>query len=83
VYPVIGLILLANPEIIEAIPSGWWIGNIILSIIFVPVCIYAYIQVSYKNIHKRWVRFFIRNAGGESVTKAMEFLKEINDFKKD
>lgn len=81
-YPVIGLYVIADAGSIEAIPQNWWFANIIFGLMLLPLCIYAYFQVSYKNINKRWVRFFIRNAGGKSVTEASEFLKEIHDFEK-
>ena len=81
VYPILGLYLFASTDIMSALPSAWWTGNIIVSIIFIFFSIYAYTQISYKNINKRWVRFFIKNAGGKSVEKAMEFLNVIEEFK--
>ena len=83
VYPVLGIYLFAGVYDISILPSAWWTGNVIVSILFSIFSIYAYTQVSYKNIHKRWVRFFIKNAGGKSVTKAMEFLNVIDEFERD
>ena len=78
VYPLIGFKVIADTDIFYMIPVMWWILQII---ILVPISVYLYRQVSYKNIHKGWVRLLIRNAGGRSVTEAAEFLKVIDDFK--
>ncbi|MDQ3021658.1 MAG: hypothetical protein M3R36_13975 [Bacteroidota bacterium] len=83
IYPVAGLTILSGESLFHGDTRSWWIAQIIISLISIPVSIYFYRQVSYKNIHKRWVRFLIVNAGGKSVTRAMEFLREINEFKKD
>lgn len=83
VYPILGIYLFANVDVMSSLPQEWWIGNIIVSIIFIFFSIYAYSRVSYKNIHKRWVRFFINNAGGKSVTKAMEFLNVLDMFEEE
>lgn len=80
IYPIIGFKLIAEVDIINEMPYWWLISQII---ILMPLSLYAFKQVSYKNIHKRWVRFLINNAGGKSVTKAMEFLKVLDEFKRD
>jgi len=79
VYPVIGFKVIADTDIINILPAAWWILQVV---ILVPISVYFYRQVSYKNIHKGWVRFLIRNAGGRSVTEAAEFLKVIDEFRK-
>ena len=83
VYPVLGLYLFADVDVISALPKEWWIGNIIVSSIFTFLSIYAYTQVSYKNMNKKWVRFFINNAGGKSVTKAIQFLNVLDRFEEE
>ncbi len=79
VYPVIGFKLFANTDISGTLPGAWVILQFIL---LVPFSVYMYTQISYRNIHKRWVRFLVRNAGGRSVTESYEFLKVIDEFKK-
>ncbi|MEO8666180.1 MAG: hypothetical protein ABI462_11865, partial [Ignavibacteria bacterium] len=82
-FLIIGFKLFFNINIYNFGDTWWWISQLIFSAISLPLAVWMFIQVSYKNINKRWVRFFIKNAGGEQATKAMEFLKEINEFKKD
>jgi hypothetical protein len=79
VYPVIGFKILADTDIFNKLPAAWMISQFI---ILIPFSVYMYAQISYRNIHKRWVRFLIRNAGGRSVTESAEFLKVIDEFKK-
>ncbi len=79
VYPVIGFKLFADTDISGTLPGAWVILQFIL---LVPFSVYMYTQISYRNIHKRWVRFLVRNAGGRSVTESYEFLKAIDEFKK-
>jgi hypothetical protein len=45
--------------------------------------------ILYKNIiienaqKKKWVKALIRGSGVKSLSRAMDFMKEIEDFKKD
>ena len=78
VYPVLGFKIFADADITQSLPSGWVITQLIL----LPFCIYLYRQITYKNIHKSWVRFLINNAGGKSAAKASGFLNDIYEFEK-
>jgi hypothetical protein len=49
----------------------------------IPIGVWLYREISYKNINKKWVKNIIEKSAGNSVTKAMEFLKELEEFKKD
>lgn len=82
-YPLIGIYIFSESGSLDSMSQNWIFTNLIFGLIVSVFCIYAYTQISYRNIHKRWVRFFIRNAGGKSVTEASEFLKEIYEFEKD
>lgn len=82
-YPLIGIYILSDAGSLDSMSQNWLFANLIFGLIVSVFCIYAYTQISYKNIHKRWVRFFIRNAGGKSVTEASEFLKDIYEYEKD
>lgn len=82
-YPVIAFKALTNFDIVSQLHGNWWTSQIIFSIILIPVCVWLYMQVSYKNIHKKWVRFIIQKSSGSRVTKAMEFINELETLKKE
>ncbi|CAN5447997.1 hypothetical protein BH10BAC2_BH10BAC2_33430 [soil metagenome] len=82
-YPIIAFKALANFDIVSKLHGGWWIGQVIFSIVLMPVCVWLYRQVSYKNIHKKWVKFIIEKSSGNSVAKAMQFIKELEALKKE
>ncbi len=80
-YPVIAITAVDAYQVLD-MSRDWWIANIVFSILITPVCIWAYKQVSYKNIHKRWVRNFVQSSAGRRVASALEFAKEVDDMKK-
>jgi len=79
-YPVVGFKALGDFDV-SMINQKWWIANFIFSIIIIPLCIWLYKEVSYKNIHKKWVKFLVQSSAGTRVSKAMEFIKELDDWK--
>jgi hypothetical protein len=81
-YPIVGLKALGGIDIAYLLHGNWWTGQIIFTILSIPVCIWLYSQVSYQNIHKAWVRFIIEKSAGNTVSKAMEFIHELEALKK-
>ena len=81
-YPTIGFKALYGIDIITAFSRNWLISQIIFSLLLIPVCAWLYRQISYKNIHKKWVKYTIEKSAGSSVSEAMQFIREIEDFKK-
>lgn len=82
-YPIIGFKVLGNFDMVSKLSHNWWIGQLVFTIILIPVCIWLYNQVTYRNIHKKWVRYIIENSAGTRISKAMEFVKDIDDMKKE
>lgn len=80
-YPVIGLKVLANIDVFVMFTGGWWLSQVVFSLLLFPVCVWLYKEVSIKNLHKKWVRYIIEKSGGQSVSKAMQFIKQIDDYK--
>jgi len=79
-YPIIAFKALGDFDI-STVNQKWWIANLAFTILIIPICFWLYDQVSYKNIHKKWVKFIILNSAGTRVSKAMEFMKEIDELK--
>ena len=88
-YPVVvteaikdyNLKIFGDFDIIAQSNGNWWTVQIIATAVLIPLCIWSYRQLSYKNIHKKWVRFFIQNSSGKRVRKIIEFIKELEDLK--
>ncbi|MGF7042667.1 hypothetical protein [Mucilaginibacter lappiensis] len=72
---------LAEFDIIAKSNGSWWTLEMVALIILVPLGIWFYNEVTYKNMDKKWVRDFIQRSSGTRVTKALEFLKELQDLK--
>ncbi|MEP7324158.1 MAG: hypothetical protein ABI761_19670 [Saprospiraceae bacterium] len=72
---------LADFDIIAKSNGSWWTLELVALIILVPLGIWFYREVSYKNMDKQWVRNFIQKSSGTRVTKALEFLKELQSLK--
>jgi hypothetical protein len=72
---------LADFDIIAKSNGSWWTLELVALIILVPLGIWFYKEVSYKNMDKKWVNNFIRKSSGTRVTKALEFLKELQSLK--
>ena len=69
-------------EMIQSGGRGFWIFMSIFTGLSIAIALFLYTNISYKNIHRRWVRSLLDGAGGKSVIKAMEYINEIEEFKK-
>lgn len=72
----------ADFDIIEKSNGSWWTLELVALFILVPLGLWFYKEVSYKNMDKPWVKNFIQKSSGTRVTKALEFLKELQSLKK-
>ncbi len=72
---------LAGFDIIKQSNGNWWLVQLIVFIVLIPLGIWFYKQVSYKNVEKKWVKNFIRQSSGTRVMRALEFLKELQTLK--
>ncbi len=72
---------LADFDIIAKSNGTWWTIQFWMFIVLIPIGVWFYNEVSYKNINKDWVRNFIQKSSGKRVTKALQFLKELQDLK--
>ena len=70
-------------DIIAQSHGSWWTAQLAASIVLIPLCIWFYREVSYKNIHKEWVKNTIEKYAGTRVKKAMQFIKELESLKHD
>ena len=62
--------------------GNWWTIQLVSSLILIPVCIWLYSKLSYKNIHIKWVKTAIHKIAGGKVTKSIEFINELESLKR-
>lgn len=72
----------SNFDIIRQSNGAWWTVQIISILVFVPFGIWFYGQISFKNIDKKWVKDYISKMTSRRISKALEFLKEVEDLRK-
>lgn len=73
--------LFSDFDIIQKSNGNWWTMMVVVSAVLIPLGIWFYRQVSYRNIDKPYVKRFIEKSSGKRVSKALEFLKELQDLK--
>jgi hypothetical protein len=61
--------------------TQFWVINLVIVALFIAASIYLFKTLTYKNIHRKWVKAFIESFGGKQIIKAMEFLNDIDDYK--
>ncbi|MES2276722.1 MAG: hypothetical protein V4592_11920 [Bacteroidota bacterium] len=71
-----------NQQLVDHGGAAFWLINLSIVAFFVAVSVYLFKTLTYKNIHRKWVRGFIESFGGKKLIKAMEFLNEIEEYQK-
>ncbi|HTQ65199.1 MAG TPA: hypothetical protein VMI12_10395 [Puia sp.] len=61
----------------------FWIIQVSVTILFAWLAVYLFRNISLKNSDKKWVKQFLKGYGLSRVSKAMDFIEEIEQFKKD
>lgn len=67
-------------DLLKKTNGTWWYAEIIAYIILIPLGIWFYKQVNTKNIHKPWVARVIKKSSSARVAKAVEYLKELDEY---
>lgn len=71
----------SDEAVANAGPLFWGIQLVVVSF-FTFLSIFLYKNVTYKNLHKKWVRNLMDGFGGKKLRLAAEFMGEIEEFKK-
>ena len=82
-YIIFSFYELWNIDIVAEGNQAWWITQLLFSLALIPVAIWLYQKIHYRNLHIPWVKNLIENAGGKSVARAMSVLRELQEFKQD
>lgn len=67
----------ADFDILAKSNGNWWNAQLAATLVLIPLGIWVYNQVSYRNIDKNWVKNFIQVSSGTRIRKALEFAKEL------
>ncbi|MEO8885407.1 MAG: hypothetical protein ABI367_05040 [Mucilaginibacter sp.] len=71
-----------NQDLVDHGGTMFWLINLSVVAFFVVSSIYLFKTLTYKNIHRKWVRKFIEGFGGKELRTAMEFLNDIEEYQK-
>ena len=72
-----------NDEVLHEATTLFWTFQLLFTGAFIVLALFFYVNISPRNLHKKWVKKLVDDAGGRSLRTAMEFINEIDDFKKD
>lgn len=68
-------------DIIRQSNGAWWEVQLIATLVLVPLGIWFYKKISFRNMDKKWVRDYITKMTGQRIAKALEFMKELQELK--
>jgi hypothetical protein len=69
-------------ELLRKGGRAFWMIEIPITLVLTILAVVLYKNITIENAQKKkWVKGMIRGTGMKSLTRAMEFLKEIEDFK--
>jgi len=71
----------ANKDMMTLTGGHWWTAQVAATLALIPLGVWFYNQLSYKNLDKKWVRNFIHRSSGKRVRKAAAFMKELHSLK--
>lgn len=80
-YILVGFKIFFNVEIWQTGNRNWLISNLLISLVLVPISIWLFRKLQLVNLHVKWVRAVFEFSGGQQVSKAIEFLDQIQKFK--
>lgn len=70
-----------NQELVANAGIGFWSIQLVIVSLFTFGSIFLFKKLTYKNIHLKWVKAAMESFGGKTLTKAIEFLNEIEEYK--
>ena len=73
----------AEFDMIALSHGAWWTAQLSASLVLIPLSIWTYTQLTYKNVDKEWVKKFIDRSSGTRIRKALESIKELQSLRHD
>jgi hypothetical protein len=72
---------LSNKWFPHTVSWAFVIFQIVFTLLFAVISIWLYKIQTIENANNKWVKLLILGSGGKSVTKAIEFYKELESFR--
>ena len=72
-----------NASMLQNGNVGLWVFQIAITLLFTFSGIWLFINIRLKNMGKKWFKLIFSEKEWNSVIKAMEFLKQIDEYKED
>lgn len=72
-----------KPSSITNGEPGFWFISLPIALLFVFFSIWLYRNIDARNAHKKWFRLLFSGPEWKPVIQAIEFMREIEDFKKE
>jgi len=72
-----------TPTLLANAGTAWLVIQVVITASLTFLSIWLYRNISFKNANKKWFRILFGNSEWTGVTKAIAFMKEIDDFKND
>ncbi|MBS1578605.1 MAG: hypothetical protein JST29_03050 [Bacteroidetes bacterium] len=82
-FPFYTTFYLSNKWFPYEVEFGYIIFQLLLTGSFIYLSYWLYKNHKPENLDKKWFRIMIAGSGGKSVMKAIEFYKEMEEFRKD
>lgn len=61
----------------------FWLISLPVTLLFGALAVWLYKNINFKNEDKKWFKLLFNSIEWTSITKAKQFIKEIEDFKND
>jgi len=72
-----------TPSMLQQVSLMMLIVAVTAPLLLTWLSIWLYRNINYKNVNKKWFKILFNSPEWNSVTMAMKFLNEIDEFKKD
>ncbi len=72
-----------SPQMITGNWVAFWTISFPVTLFFIWISVWLYRNISFRNANKKWFRLLFAGSEWTSVTKAMKYLNEIDEFKKE
>lgn len=72
-----------TPQWVMSGDPGFWFISLPITLLFAFLSIWLYRNINSKNVDKKWFKILFNSPEWTSVTKAIHFIKEIEEYKND
>ncbi|HWB26899.1 MAG TPA: hypothetical protein VG738_15555 [Chitinophagaceae bacterium] len=71
-----------TPAMLHNAGAAFWVIELTVTGLLTSAAIWLYRNIHYRNMHKKWFKILFSSPEWTQVIKAMEFLQEVDEWKK-